>query len=110
MDHAVDRFLATAAYAKLANEDNLSEQGDGGGEDEEIDEENETPTGQSQKRKRRLVHNEEQEFAFQLEEGRAVLTLPQGLGADSAEDLKDWLKLVVRKINRASGVQLDEDE
>jgi hypothetical protein len=42
-----------------------------------------------------------QEDVFSLSEGRVVLQWPTPLSADSIQDLKDWLRLVERKITRS---------
>jgi hypothetical protein len=42
-----------------------------------------------------------QEDVFSLSEGRAVIQWPTPLSAESIQDLKDWLKLVERKITRS---------
>lgn len=49
-----------------------------------------------------MIPEGSQEFAFELDEGPAMLTLPQGIGKGSTEDLEDWLKLVIRKVKRAT--------
>lgn len=59
--------------------------------------------------RRRMIPEGSQEFAFELEEGPAVLTLPQGIGKGSTEDLEDWLKLVVRKIKRTTKPATDSE-
>jgi hypothetical protein len=43
-----------------------------------------------------------QEDVFSLSEGRVVIQWPAPLSAESIEDLKDWLKIVERKITRSA--------
>jgi len=43
-----------------------------------------------------------------LDEGEAVLTLPENLSADSVRDLEYWLKGVPRKAKRRAGITDDE--
>lgn len=43
-----------------------------------------------------------QEDVFSLAEGRVVIQWPSPLSADSVQDLKDWLKLLERKITRST--------
>jgi hypothetical protein len=40
-----------------------------------------------------------------LEEGEAMLQWPSSISATSVADLEDWLKLVVRKLKRRSGIE-----
>lgn len=42
------------------------------------------------------------EDVFSLDEGSVVLTWPERISKTSAQDLKDWLALVARKIERAA--------
>lgn len=42
-----------------------------------------------------------QEDVFSLLEGRVVLQWPTPLSAASVQDIKDWLKIVERKISRS---------
>jgi len=42
-----------------------------------------------------------QEDVFSLSEGRASFQWPTPLSKDSIEDLKDWLKILERKISRS---------
>ena len=39
---------------------------------------------------------------FTLSEGDVVLQWPSGLSKESAEDIEDWLMLVLRKIKRSA--------
>jgi hypothetical protein len=43
-----------------------------------------------------------QEDVFSLTEGRVIIQWPSHLSAESIQDLKDWLKIVERKIARSS--------
>ncbi len=43
-----------------------------------------------------------QEDVFSLSEGRVVIQWPSPLSAESIQDLKDWLKIVERKITRSA--------
>ena len=43
-----------------------------------------------------------QEDVFSLSEGRVVIQWPSPLSAESIQDLKDWLKIVERKITRST--------
>lgn len=44
------------------------------------------------------------EDVFSLDEGSVVLTWPERISKTSAQDLKDWLALVARKIERAAAL------
>jgi hypothetical protein len=46
-----------------------------------------------------------QEDVFSLKEGRVVLQWPTPLSAESVQDVKDWLKIVERKLERAVPVK-----
>lgn len=48
------------------------------------------------------------EDVYSLPEGRIVIQWPSALSADSIQDVKDWLKLVERKIARSEVPQADE--
>lgn len=100
----IARFRATLAFAGGVPGDKMAAE-EGDDDDPPIEEENGsngTPPPPVRKEKRRMITEGSQEFAFELEEGPAVLTLPQGLGDGSTEDLEDWLKLVIRKIKRTA--------
>jgi hypothetical protein len=45
---------------------------------------------------------------FSLAEGQAVLRWPETLSRESYADFADWLGLVMRKVARAAGVQVEE--
>lgn len=51
-----------------------------------------------------------QEDVFSLSEGRVVIQWPAPLSAESIQDLKDWLKIVERKIARAAKEQGNAEE
>ena len=50
------------------------------------------------------------EDVFSLDEGFVVLQWPDRLSADSAQNLKDWLALIGRKIERATSAQQKDAE
>jgi hypothetical protein len=45
---------------------------------------------------------------FSLAEGTVTIQWPTPLSADSIQDLKDWLKIVERKITRSEALPVDE--
>lgn len=49
-----------------------------------------------------LPNKNMQEDVFSLSEGRVVIQWPAPLSAESIQDLKDWLKIVERKITRST--------
>ena len=62
------------------------------------------PSGTSQPKDLRLplpLNKNMQEDVFSLSEGRVVIQWPAPLSAESIQDLKDWLKIVERKITRS---------
>jgi hypothetical protein len=93
-------------YAKLKSGDHIE---GAGGESEAEDDEGDQNGGQSDPptpppgNRRRMIAPGTQEHVFTLQEGPAVLTCPEGMSEESAEDLQDWLKLVMRKIKRSVG-------
>jgi hypothetical protein len=56
------------------------------------------------------VDNKMQEDIFSLSEGRVVIQWPSPLSAESIQDLKDWLKIVERKITRSMGSSQSEKQ
>jgi len=47
---------------------------------------------------------------FSLTEGEVILRWPTPLSADSIADLKDWLKIVERKIARSTASNERQDD
>jgi hypothetical protein len=50
------------------------------------------------------------EDVFSLSEGEVVLRWPTPLSAESIQDLKDWLKIVERKISRSEKSEQSEQQ
>jgi hypothetical protein len=59
--------------------------------------------GPGDRPKRREVKQGMKEDVFSLREGDVTLQWPDGLSAESFQDLEDWTKLLLRKIKRSVG-------
>ncbi len=62
------------------------------------------PRGHSGEHGRPVLYSRStmQEDVFSISEGRVVIQWPAPLSAESIADLKDWLKIVERKITRST--------
>jgi hypothetical protein len=67
------------------------------------------PTGQHESNAKPSpnTHTMRQDI-FSLAEGTVLIQWPTPLSADSIQDLKDWLKIVERKITRSEAASVDE--
>lgn len=97
----IEEFEQTVSFAKLAAGD-IMDGVQGDRSDTETDD-NQPPPKDSlrHKAKARTMAAGTKEDVFSLDEGAVVLTWPERLSKASAEDLKDWLELIGRKIKRA---------
>lgn len=100
----IAQFRETIGFAKLQKGDII-----GGGEDEPTVESG-PPQGDQHEEKvqspqikvRRVKPKDgQQEAVFPLDEGEAVLQWPSHLSADSFEDFKNWVNLIVNKVKRS---------
>jgi len=107
----IERFRSTLTFAGVTSLDTID--GTGGGNEIEDEDDLETAnlaTGNAPKTKSRLQRNRTMpagmlEDVFSLNNGQAVIVQwPQQMDSKVAEDMKDWLKIVSRKIQRAFDV------
>jgi hypothetical protein len=110
----VTDFLDSLKFAGLTDLGAVSSHE--GDDDLENDAENKQPQIKPRESKRTVLTGIKEDV-FSLDEGSVVLQWPERLSADSAQDLKDWLALIGRKIERATTAQqkaaedeLDADE
>lgn len=101
VDDVIANFRESLAYSNLKHGDTITP---GAGETEEDEEENggdhDTPPPPRKENRRMTPPAGTTEHVYGLSEGPAILTFPGSLSQDSLLDLKDWLNLVMKKINR----------
>lgn len=101
VDKVMGRFRSTVVFAKLEAGDKIGTEADGEGDPEQVNETEDQPPPAT-KRERRKMTAGIKEDVFSLDEGAVVLQWPERLSAVSAQDLKEWLALIGRKIQRAA--------
>lgn len=98
----IERFRNTVTFSGLAPGDKI----DGGGGDadeqddgpaEEINDDDPPP-----RKGRRQVMSGQKEDVYSLDEGPVVLQWPEKISKTSAQDLADWLALIIRKAKRSA--------
>lgn len=98
-------FYESLQFAGLTDEKGvlLTSGGSGldDGDESQGDDEEDGEAAKAAPRKERKRMPGTKEDVFSLDEGQVVLTWPERLSRDSADDLKDWLELIGRKIDRA---------
>lgn len=118
-ENSVDDFIAefklTIAYAKLTETakipDGDAAEGDATGEEDEADDSTNPPPPLKKDRpakERRIMPAGTKEDVFTLDEGPVVLQWPDRISPTSAQDLEDWLALIIRKAKRQA--EADENQ
>ena len=109
-ENAAKTFLSvyddTIAYAGLTDSDKVLD-ADENGDDTPEDENGNENKGRI---KRRKVKPDMKEDVYTLKEGDVVFQWPERISVESYEDLKDWTKLILRKIERHIVTNKDEYE
>lgn len=91
----IQQFKSTIDFARLKDAAIIPPSG------EEKDEhpEEETPKDEAKPKGRKSMVGVREE-AFTLDEGQAILTWPESISTESAEDLEAWLQLIIKKAKR----------
>lgn len=112
-ENSVDAFIKeykdTIAFAKLSESDTVSAEGGGQADQESPNDANSGLRKEYRHSKPPLKANM-QESTLPLSEGQAVIQWPAQLSAESIQDLRDWLKIIERKIGRSETQRANPDE
>ena len=113
VDDVIKRFRETIEFANLKTgdiiEDGKGEDGGRDGEDDPPEKQKRDRDHKSRMNRDRQVTKDSVEEVFNVPEGgEVVIQFPSRLSVDTFTDLSDWLKIVLRKIERS--VQRAESE
>jgi len=113
VDSFASKFRKTVDFAGIYDK-NTSADDENGGTPEDDDDGDETPDNkgksQREKGKRRMVHEGSKEYVLSLNEGSAVLTIPEALSRKSAKHIDNWLKFIVSTMDEADDDKIDDEE
>ena len=98
----IKEFRDTIAFAKLTPSDRVSAEAEDKGGSGKGRENPVSPVGVEFTFASPSLKTRMQEDVFSLTEGKVTFQWPTPLSADSVQDLKDWLKILERKIARAA--------